>query len=166
MSNLARRLLLLLLVAASVAARASPPAFVLEDQRERRHDTRAVFGGELATVLIGGDERHTGEGIRDWLKLLPQSARGYRVYGLANLDGVPFFVPRGSIRGGLVEMVPDVPVLCDYDGEVSEALGFPEGLANVEVHHHGRRVGRVSGPASAAKVAEVIALVRTATAGR
>lgn len=153
--------LLGLVLLSSVGLGAAPP-FAVEDQWRRVHDARAVFGGDRVTVIVGGDERRTGEAIRDWVKLLPKD-RPFRLYGLADLDGVPFFVPNQSVRDNLIELVPNVPVLCDFDGELTEQLAFPAGEANVQVYFRSRKVGTVLGPASREKAAQVVALVRTAS---
>jgi hypothetical protein len=150
---------IVLLLGLSVAA---VPSFKLEDQRRNSHDTAAVFGGERVTVIIAGDQRDTGEAIRDWVKLL-RGKGSFRLYGLADLDGLPFFVPNQSVRDNLNELLPAVPVLCDFEGELTEGLGLPEGLANAAVFWRGQRVGLVLGPPTAARASEVMRLVRTAT---
>jgi len=152
----------LMFLALALLLSSAPPALRLSDQHEVEHDLKPLLAGP--TVLIAGSERKTGEAIRDWLRLMP-SRPGLRVLGLADLDAVPFFVPRSSIRSGLVELVPRAPILCDCDGEVAEALGLTPGSSTAHVLFEGRIVARVAGPPSAASVAAVLARVRTATAG-
>ena len=136
----------------------APPVLRLSDQHEVEHDLAPLMAGP--TVLIAGSERKTGEAIRDWLRLMP-SRPGLRVLGLADLDAVPFFVPRSSIRSGLVELVPRASILCDYDGEVAEALGLTPGSSTAHVLYAGRIVARVAGPPSAAALPSPTARMRS-----
>lgn len=95
-------------------ADAAAPVFTLEDQFERKHTQLTVFA-RTPVVLVGGDKRATGERIGEWFARL---GPGLALYGIADLDSVPFFVPRGAIRSNLREVSPRRPVLLDWKGQV------------------------------------------------
>lgn len=138
------------------------PSFSIDDQFQRRHSAEEVFGGDRVTVIVAGDERKSGEAIRDWLRALklPSSVRAF---GFVNLDGLPFFVPNQSVRDNLIELLPKTPVLCDFEGDTYEALRLPEAEASVHVFYRKKQVGSVTGAPDKNNAARVLSLVRTAT---
>jgi len=142
------------------------PRFSLEDQFERRHTQATVFRAR-PVVVVGGDERKTRSAMVLWVRALrePLGAEA-SLLGLADLDGVPFFVPNGTVREGLRRELPHTPVLCDWDGEVYPRLGFAEDtVAAVRVFDAaGRALGTVTGPPTAQRVQKVLALVARAKA--
>ena len=111
---------------------AAPPSFVLEDQRQKKHDTRAVLGGDKPVVLLAGAERESGPAVQAWAKRLPISVK---VYGIADLSDLPFFVPHAAVRSGLAEEVPATPVLLDFEGTTYTALGLPDGILSAGGAH-------------------------------
>jgi len=134
-------------------AAAAAPVFALEDQFERKHTQLTVFA-RTPVVLVGGDKRATGERIGEWFARL---GAGLALYGIADLDSVPFFVPRGAIRSNLRE-VARRPVLLDWKGQVYRPLlGFPAGQeVVVQVHGaDGRLIARTVGPVTPAGIAAV-----------
>lgn len=134
------------------------PYFSLEDQWERAVTSSVVF--KDPTVIIAGDQRETAEAILAWEKSLP----GARLFGLANLDGLPFFVPHGAIRKNLRELGIKASVLLDWKGHVHSSLNVPKTrVAVVDVYEAGgRRVHRVEGlPSETNKRRTLEALDRT-----
>jgi hypothetical protein len=151
---------MLILQAALTLSIATPPvAFVLEDQHEKTHRAEGIF--DRPVVIVAGDQRKTDEDIRDWAKALrPLTGSKIRIVGLADLDGVPFFVPNGSVRSGIRETNPDTIVLCDWEGEVFEKFGFKTELPNVHVYDAtGQLVGKVTGTATETRVSMVAKLL-------
>lgn len=137
------------------AADPKVPVFALEDQWERKHDQAVVFrGGNV--VMIGGDQRATGDRIGEWAKAL--DGAGAVVWAIADLDGVPFFVPHGSIRSSLRASCPKTPVLLDWKGKVyAPLLGFPA-KKEIVVQVHGPQaqlLARVEGPPTPERIASV-----------
>jgi hypothetical protein len=135
---------------------AAVPPFQLEDQFEKPHTERELFGG-APTLLVAGDQRKTGDHIKAWAAALRASPAGQvRLVGLANLDGVPFFVPNSSIRSSLRETCPDITVLCDWKGELYEKLALPEDSVSVSLFDaKGSLVRRIVGEVEPARVALV-----------
>ncbi len=142
------------------AARAVSAALdhTLEDQFERRHELSSLFGS-LPVVVVAGDQRATRGELKAWLAALksPLSKRA-RLLGLAELDGVPFFIPNSTIRSKLAEEIPDVPVLCDWDNEVYERIGFSDDtLIAVAVYGpKGELREKVTGKHSSARMAQLL----------
>lgn len=146
---------------------AATPRFSLQDQFKRPHTHATVFGSK-PVVLVGGDERKTREALALWVDALRGPLGGEAsLLGIVDLDGVPFFVPNGAVRKGLRRELPKTPVLCDWDGEVYPRLGFAEDTAAaVRVFNpSGQALGTVTGPPTAQRVQEVLALVAKAKAG-
>jgi len=132
-------------------AHAGPPTFVLEDQWERKLDQSAIFRGKV--ILLGGDQRRTGDRIGEWAKQLD----GLFVFGIANLAALPFFVPKSSVRSNLIQVAPKTSVLLDWKGSVYALLGFPkEQEIVVQVHGvDGAILSRVIGSVTNDRVAAV-----------
>lgn len=133
-------------------ALAAPPTFVLEDQWERTFDQSAVFRAKV--VLLGGDQRRTGDRIGEWAKQLD----GLFVYGIADLRALPFFVPKSSVRSNLTQVAPKTSVLLDWKGSVyAPLLGFPKDQEIVvQVHGvDGAVLSRVVGSVTNDRVAAV-----------
>lgn len=138
---------------AKAAALAIPP-FELEDQWERKHSRSTVFT-RPPVVFVGGDKRNTGDRIGEWFARLGE---GLALYGIADLDGLPFFVPHGSIRSNLRAVSPRYPILLDWSGKVYRPiLGFPAGReVVVQVHDStGRAIARVEGAVTPTGIAAV-----------
>jgi hypothetical protein len=136
----------------STNALAATPSFRLEDQWERRVSAATVFSASV--VLVGGDHRNTGDRVAEWIAKLD----GLRAYGIADLQGVPFFIPRELVRSTLRSSVPSASVLLDWGGEIyTPVLGFPSGKEIVvQVHRaDGTLIRRVEGKVSKASLAEV-----------
>ena len=157
------RLFTILLVILITEILAAKTGFPLEDQFMKRHTWQSLFSGKTL-IIIGGDQRKTAEYSKAWkARLDPVLGQRVRIIGLANLDGVPFFVSNNSIRESLRESVPALPVLCDWDGKAFEALGMTPGTITVMVYGKtGTLAGRITGLVSATGVARVKALVDTA----
>ena len=146
---------------------APPPRFSLHDQFERPHTQATVFGAG-PVVMVGGDERGTREAMVLWVRALRGPLGGdAALWGLADLDGVPFFVPNSTVRKGLRRELPRTPVLCDWDGEVYPRLGFSEDtVTEVRVFDAaGEAVGTVTGPPTAERVRAVLTQVARARRG-
>lgn len=135
------------------------PVTELEDQFEKPQRIAAIIG-PAPVVVVAGDERATGEGIRDWYAAVGSQLGRCRLYGLANLDGIPFFVPHSSVRSSLKEMLPRVPVLLDWDNEVYEKLGFTKGIELKLFARGGRMVGTVAGLPGAGTTEQARQLLR------
>lgn len=147
------------LAATALGARASSaeqrvPAFSLEDQWERRHDQRVVFSGGTV-VLVGGDQRATGDRVAEWARAFSD---GFAFWGVVDLDAVPFFVPHGSIRSNLRQVCPKTVVLLDWSGKVySPLFGFPT-KREIVVQVHGpsaELLARVEGGPTAERIAAI-----------
>ncbi len=141
------------------AVLAGAPVTELQDQFEKPQRIAALIG-PAPVVIVAGDERATGEGIRDWSVALGSQLGRCRLFGLANLDGVPFFVPHSSVRSNLKEMLPRVPVLLDWDNEVYGKLGFSKGIELKLFARGGRLVGTVAGLPGAGTTAQAKELLR------
>ena len=147
------------LIATAVAAAAgASPNFDLKDQYEKPHTQADIFAGK-PVIMMAGMERKTPDAMEAWDKALrakaPESAR---VVGLSNLEGVPFFVPKGSINKTLVKQLPNTVVLCDWKGKTYAELGFPKGatIAVAVFSATGKRLGLVEGPVTDEKVTRVL----------
>jgi hypothetical protein len=105
-------------------ALAAEPSFEVADQNEKTWTGKQVFGAG-PVLIIGGAQRKTTEFTQAWVAALKDKVTA-PIFGLANLDGLPFFIPKGAVRKDIREKLPATPLLCDYDGKVSRQLGFPE----------------------------------------
>jgi predicted transcriptional regulator len=109
-----------------------------------------VWRGRI--VLLAGDERSTGERIGEWSAALA----GAPTWGMADLQGLPFFVPRAAVRKSLREVAPKTAVLLDWSGAAYAALGLPKGAIAVHVYDAtGALRLRVLGPPASASVQQV-----------
>jgi hypothetical protein len=116
-------LALALLLPLTVAL-AAEPSFEVADQNEKAWTGKQVFGAG-PVLIIGGAQRNSTEFIQAWVAALKGKATT-PIFGLANLDGLPFFIPKGTVRKEMRERLPATPMLCDYKGKVSQQLGFPQ----------------------------------------
>ena len=135
--------------------------FTLKDQFDRSH-TRAEVFKDGPVIMFAGMERKTPDAMEAWDKALRKSApQGVQIVGLSNLEGVPFFVPKGSIKRTLLKQLPNTVVLCDWKGQVCSSLGFSDG-ATISVGvftTSGERLGLVTGDVSDELVQRVLALL-------
>lgn len=104
-------------------ALAAEPSFEVADQNEKAWTGKQVFGAG-PVLIIGGAERKSTEFTQAWVAALKDKTTT-PIFGLANLDGLPFFIPKGAVRKEMRERLPATPLLCDYNGKVSAQLGFP-----------------------------------------
>ena len=83
------------------------------------------------------------------------------MFGLSNLNKLPFFVPKSGVRKNLAEMLPKTPVLLDWKGKVYPTLGFPaDALIAVGVFSaKGERIGLVNGEPNESRLAKVMTLL-------
>ena len=135
--------------------------FMLDDQFERTHRRADIFGDGLVIILAGA-QRKTPDAMQAWERALrARVPEGTRMYGLSNLKKLPFFVPKGSVRKNLAEMLPKTPILMDWKGKVYPNLGFPAGaVISVGVFDDsGQRLGLVTGEQTDTRLAEVISLL-------
>ena len=101
--------------------------FTLDDQFGRTHREAEVFG-DGPVVVLAGAQRQAPDAMRRWEHALrTRVPEGTRIIGLSNFKRLPFFVPKGVVTKGLAEQLPNIPVLCDWKGEVYVDLGFPAG---------------------------------------
>jgi hypothetical protein len=142
---------------------ASLAGFPSEDQFEKKHTWASLLTGK-PLVLIGGNQRKTADYIKNWKAGLdPVLGQRALCVGLADLDSVPFFVSNNSVRKNLRENVPNLPILCDWDGKAFKALGMkPDTITVLVFRADGKLVGRVTGLVSPAGVTEVRALLEAA----
>ena len=156
-----QRLLPSLAVLALAAVAGAATNFTLDDQYEKAHTRADIFAGK-PVIMMAGMQRKTPDALQEWdLALRAKAPKTARVVGLSNLEDVPFFVPKGSIKKTLVKQLPERVVLCDWNGKVYAELGFPKGATiTVAVFDEtGNRLGIVNGPVTDAKVDEVLALL-------
>lgn len=147
-----------LLVFIPVILSAVVSSVVLEDQYRRKR--RIVFRAK-PVILLAGDTRKTARWIKQWaMALRGKLGDRARIYGLADLDGVPFFVSNNSIRNNLKKTCPRTTILCDWDGKVFKRLGFQEGYTVRVYSGKGRILGEVRGEYSAASLVRVLRLIR------
>jgi hypothetical protein len=151
-------LVLLLSFVASVDA---ATAFKLDDQRGETHTQADIFSGK-PVVMYAGMERKTPDSMEAWDRALRAKAPPtVKVVGLSNLEAVPFFVPRRSIKKTLVKQFPKTVVLCDWEGDIYSKLGFPKGatIAVAVFDANGIRRGLVTGEVNDERMAEVLAFL-------
>ncbi len=142
------------------------PDMQMEDQFRFAHTHESLFSSESARpiVLIAGDQRRTDDNIRAWVNLLKVSL-GDRVsyLGMANLRGLPFFVSKNSVRSLLKKKLPEVQVLCDWNGDGFKKFAFVRRQTNVQVYSRARAlVGSVTGKPDDQTASAVISLVELA----
>jgi hypothetical protein len=143
------------------AAAVASGDFSLDDQFERPHRSADLFK-DGPVVIIAGAQRKTPDAMQAWDRALRAGApEGTRLFGLSNLKKLPFFVPKGSVRRNLAEMLPKTPVLMDWKGKVYPSLGFPtDAVISVGVFSaSGKRLGLVTGEQDASRLQEVIGLI-------
>ena len=160
MSRIALPLTIAFPLAFAVAANAAID-FTLDDQYEKPHTQADIFAGK-AVVMMAGMERKTPDAMQAWNKALRRKAPPtVLVVGLSNLEGVPFFVPKSSIKKALVKQLPNTIVLCDWKGKTYAKLGFPKGstISVAVFDAHGKRLGVVNGPVTYERMAQVLALL-------
>lgn len=107
----------------------------LKDQFGAKHKLSEKLG-RGALVVVAGDQRKSRDALRAWATPLATSLpKGATLVVLAELDSVPFFIPNSTVTDKLIEIFPKVPVLCDWDNEVYEAIGFKDDtLSSVAVY--------------------------------
>ncbi|MBW2375994.1 MAG: hypothetical protein JRF55_08350 [Deltaproteobacteria bacterium] len=135
--------------------------FTLDDQFGRTHRQGEIFG-DGPVVILAGAQRKAPDAMQVWERTLrTRVPEGTRIIGLSNLERLPFFVPKGVVKKGLAEQLPNVPVLCDWKGRVYSDLGFPAGVViSIGVFHDaGQRLGLVTGEHTETRLAEVVALL-------
>ena len=135
--------------------------FTLDDQFGRTHREAEVFG-DGPVVVLAGAQRQAPDAMRRWEHALrTRVPEGTRIIGLSNFKRLPFFVPKGVVTKGLAEQLPNIPVLCDWKGQVYVDLGFPAGaVISVGVFGAaGERLGIIPGEQTKSGLAEVIALL-------
>jgi hypothetical protein len=151
-------LALVLSFAASVDAGTE---FELDDQYGKSHTHSDIFSGK-PVIMFAGMERKTPDAMEAWDEALrAKAAARAKVVGLSNLEGVPFFVPKSSIKKTLVKQVPKTVVLCDWEGDIYSKLAFPKGatIAVAVFDATGKRLGLVTGEVDDKRMAEVLALL-------
>ena len=135
--------------------------FTLDDQFERTHRRADVFG-DGPVLILAGAQRKAPELMRAWARALRSVVPdGTRIIGLSNLKKLPFFVPKGVVRKGLAEQLPNTPVLCDWTGKVYTDLGFPaDTTISVGVFSaSGERLGIIAGEHTETRLAEIVQLL-------
>lgn len=135
--------------------------FKLDDQYGKSHTHADVFSGK-PVIIYAGMERKTPDAMQAWDRALRNKApSNAKVIGLSNLEGVPFFVPKGSINKTLVKQVPNTVVLCDWEGDVYARLKFPKGatIAVGVFDESGERLGLVTGVVNDQRMSEVLSLL-------
>jgi hypothetical protein len=131
----------------TASAAAAPVSRTLEDQFGRAVEVRV--GAGFAVVAVVSDQRSAAEEIAAWDEALAGLPSGTIVYRIADLKALPFFVPRGAVTKDLRGARPEMPVLLDWKGEASSALGAPKKTTAVLVFGpDGAEKGRVAGEAS------------------
>lgn len=135
-------------------------AQVVQDQFGTKHTLPNLLKG-TTLILIGGDGRDMAKKTKAWSDpLRTRLGTKVRIMALANIQGLPFFVPRSSVTGNLKKQLPNVPVLCDWDGKAYRSLGLARGKLTVRVYGpQGKLRGQVVGQYSAAGLKRVLALV-------
>jgi hypothetical protein len=152
---------IVLVLFSATAAAASPTPFELKDQYDKSYTQADIFSGK-PVIMIAGMERKTPDAMEAWDKALREKApKTARVVGFSNLEGVPFFVPKGSISKTLKKQMANTVVLCDWEGHVYKALGFPKGavVAIGVFDASGKTLGVVRGEVNDERMAEVLALL-------
>ncbi|MBW1758078.1 MAG: hypothetical protein JRD92_03935 [Deltaproteobacteria bacterium] len=135
--------------------------FTLDDQFGRTHRQGEIFG-DGPVVILAGAQRKAPDAMQVWERTLrTRVPEGTRIIGLSNLERLPFFVPKGVVKKGLAQQLPNVPVLCDWKGRVYSDLGFPAGVViSIGVFDDaGQRLGLVTGEHTETRLAEVVALL-------
>ena len=114
-------------IAASAFAADPAPTFTLDDQHEKTHTLS--FPREKPLVISVADPG----GARDAPKWTDMMKAKYgdqiEFWSIANLHFIPE-LGHGAARVGIRATSKD-PVLCDWDGGVSEKLGAKRGQANI-----------------------------------
>lgn len=126
--------------------------FELKDQYNNK--ISYSFPRDKVTVLTFGD-RKGAEQIEGWVRPLWDNYEE-RIYqkGIAVLSSVPRLM-RGMVRMIFSSQI-EYPVLLDWEGDVSRAYGYEEGVANLYVIDcDGNVVFRTSGPADKDRIEEV-----------
>jgi hypothetical protein len=134
--------------------------FVLSDQFDREFSDSDVFK-EAPVVIIAGAQRKTPDAMEAWDEgLRGRLPGGVRVFGLSNLEKLPFFVPKRSVKRTLVQKLPSTAVLLDWKGRVYPGLGFAGGatIAVGVFDSTGTAIGMVQGERNEQRLAEVLAL--------
>lgn len=143
------------------------PDMQMEDQFRVAHTHDSLFSGagsDRPLLLIAGDQRRTDDNIRAWVNLLkgPLGDR-VRYFGMANLRGLPFFVSKNSVRSSLKKKLPEVQVLCDWNGDGFKKFAFVRRQTNVQIYSRTRAlVGSVTGKPDDQTASAVISLVELA----
>jgi hypothetical protein len=158
MRTRATLLLLALFVLCSSATTASAETPALEDQFRLPHELQSYLGPKLVTIIIAGNKRSTAETMQPWFDLLKTQGIA-QMMGLADMRGLPFFVPKSIVRERLVKLYPKTTILLDFDGKTTDALGIVAGEANAYVYLGGELASTLVGPPTEGKVAAIFRLV-------
>lgn len=149
----------------SAAASAAASAAVkteLQDQFGKTHSLPAEFSAK-PLVIVAGDKRATREAMKTWIEALHGRLAGKAgLLGLSELNDVPFFIPNSTITDKMRELFPQQPILCDWDNEVYEAIGFKnDRLVAVAVYNRkGKRVLYLEGKPTAAHLSKILAAAK------
>ncbi|HOX91926.1 MAG TPA: hypothetical protein PLC54_03325 [Spirochaetales bacterium] len=137
-----------------------PAGTVLEDQFGLSVDVSAAMaGGKLVLALSA--ERDAADRLTEWsIALAGKLPAGARLLLVANLSGVPFFVPKSSIIKQLKEDYPTLSVILDWKGVLAKALGMGKLKNLAEAWSAGKRLARAEGTADAARAVSLAAALR------
>ncbi|MFN0067764.1 MAG: hypothetical protein ACKVYV_09030 [Limisphaerales bacterium] len=143
--------LMLALAVRAGAGEVQLASFQLKDQFGAEH--RIEFPRARPLLLVVGDRRGSEE-VGGWVPPLKERwAHGADIVGVADVSAVPGFL-RGRVTEGIRRQTPAYPLLLDFGGGVTEALGCVPRAANVFlVTTNGTVSVSASGPVDGAKLA-------------
>lgn len=157
MRELSSRALIVALCLTAATALAGPP--IVEDQFRVPHEQTTFIGPRIATIIIAGNKRSTAEAMQPWFDLLKEHGTA-QLIGMADMRGLPFFVPKAIVRERLVRLYPKTTILLDFEGKTADALGIVAGEANAYVYLGGELGSTLEGPPTEAKAAAILRLIK------
>jgi hypothetical protein len=113
------------------------------------------FQGKKTIVMIG-DRTGTEQMLLWEQRLQTEFAKMQlpmpQIVRVAYFKGMPFFVPRSTMRNSVQKIYPKTSVLCDWDGAVSEKYGYSEGFALYYVNTNAQIRARANGEYSQSRM--------------
>jgi len=114
--------------------------FPIEDQYRVTYSFASLFKG-APVIILAGNKKKTARYIKRWVNVLRKKyGRRIAIYGLADLDGIPFFVSNNSIRKRLKKTCPELSILCDWDGKLYKKMKFPKKRYSMRIYDKNKKL--------------------------
>lgn len=141
------------------------PTFSLEDAHDKKFSLKK---DDPRIVLIVFGNRETREEADKWALAISEEfvreideERVITAWQVGDISGKPFFIPRSFVKRFLKRNKTPLPMLLDWEKEVTEKYAVPNEKAAVYLIVNGIIAGKLMGDFDKEKFAQVAKLVRS-----